>query len=72
MHPQPPAFAGATVKDGWYLTRADPGATSRRGHNRWRSDKPIRQARPNTHTGLSKTPVAMISHCAQIATLPMA
>jgi hypothetical protein len=47
-------------------------ATSWRGHNRRKSNHPTRQAIRNTNTGLSKTPAAMIRHCALIETLPMA
>jgi hypothetical protein len=47
-------------------------ATSWRGHDRRKSNHPMRQAIRNTNTGLSKTPAAIISHCALIETLPMA
>ena len=52
--------------------RADPGATSRRGHNRRKSDEPMNQARMSTNTELSKPPTATPSHCAQIEALPLA
>jgi hypothetical protein len=51
---------------------ADPGATSGRSHNRRKSNQPMSQVASNSITGHRTTPAAMISHCFQIETLPMA
>jgi len=51
---------------------ADPGAASGRDHNRQYSDQPLRQATSDRNTGHRTTPAAMISHCAQVETLPIA